>query len=52
MVVLHDDSEKTVIANNGFVWIEYRAGHEYTCDDDADEWWAEYNARYFQPDDV
>ena len=47
MVVLHEDGEKKVIANNGFVWIEYRSGHEYTCDDDeADEWWVEYKARH------
>jgi hypothetical protein len=44
MVVLHEDSDMSVRANNGFVWIVYPDGREHVCDDDeADEWWAEYN---------
>ncbi len=44
VVVLHEDDEMSVLANNGFVWIVYPDGREHVCDDDeADEWWVEYH---------
>jgi hypothetical protein len=55
MVILHQDSTQTVIANNGqdstqtvianngFVWIEFADRTEYVCsDDEADAWWTEH----------
>jgi hypothetical protein len=49
MVILHQDSTQTVIANNGFVWIEFADRTEYVCsDDEADAWWTEHDLRTAQ----
>ena len=46
MVILDADQGYQVIANNGFVWIEFEDGRECVfSDDEADQAWAEFELR-------
>jgi hypothetical protein len=46
MVILEAGDGYQVIANNGFVWIEFADGSECVFgDEEADEAWAEFERR-------